>query len=247
MVELRLKSVSKTFFVEDKEVSALQDIEFKITNRQSVAIVGPSGCGKTTLVRLIAGLEKPSSGQIFLHGKPLEGPDPRIMMVFQSFALLPWKTVLENVELGLLDKQENERREAAEKCLRVAGMEGFAESYPRDLSSGGKQRIGIARALAREPDILVMDEPFAALDPLTSRNLQNEILRYYYHRKLKPDVLMLVTHNIQEAVYMADRIIVMGQRPGYIKADMKIELERPKNMRDRRFEDYVDEITSLIT
>ncbi|VVB98151.1 Trehalose/maltose import ATP-binding protein MalK [uncultured archaeon] len=247
MVELRVKGVSKKFFVEDKEITALADIEFRITNRQSVAIVGPSGCGKTTLVRMIAGLETPSDGRIFLHGKPLTGPDPRIMMVFQGFALLPWKTVLENVELGLLDKPEKERREIADKYLRVTGMDGFAESYPRDLSSGGKQRIGIARALAREPDILIMDEPFAALDPLTSRNLQNEILRYYYHRRLKPDVIMLVTHNIPEAVYMADRIIVMGQRPGYIKADMKIELERPKNMRDRRFQDYVDEITSLIT
>lgn len=247
MVELRLKGVSKKYYLEGREIPSLEDIEFKITNRQSVAIVGPSGCGKTTLIRMIAGLEKPTGGQIFLHGKPLTGPNPRIMMIFQNFALLPWKTVLENVELGLLDKPEQDRRETAARYLKVVGMDGSIESYPRDLSSGGKQRVGIARALAREPDILIMDEPFASLDPLTARNLQNEILRYFYSKKLKPDVLMLVTHNIQEAVYMADRIIVMGQKPGYVKADMKIELERPKNMRDRRFQDYVDEITSLIT
>lgn len=247
MVELRLKSISKTYEVEGKVIPALEDITMKITKRESVAIVGPSGCGKTTLVRMIAGLEKPSGGQIFFHGKQLTEPSPKIMMVFQSFALLPWKTVLENVELALLDKPENERKEIAQKYINVVGLSGFAENYPRDLSSGMKQRVGIARALCREPDILILDEPFGALDPLTARNLQNEILRYYHSKRLKPDVLLLITHNVQEAVYMADRILVLSQRPGYIKADMKIELERPKNMRDKRFQDYVDEITSLIT
>lgn len=246
MVELRLKGVTKKYYVEDKEITSVEDITMKITKRESVAIVGPSGCGKTTLVRMIAGLEKPSSGQIFLEGKPLAGPDRRIMMIFQNFALLPWKTVLENVELALLDKPEDERAGIAMKYLRIVGMDGFKESYPRDLSSGGKQRVGIARALCREPTILIMDEPFGALDPLTARNLQTEILRFFYSRKLKPDVLLMITHDIQEAVYMADRVIVMGQRPGHIKADMKIELEKPKSMRDRRFQDYVDEITSLI-
>lgn len=247
MVELRLKGISKKYIVEGKEITSLEGIEFKITKRESIAIVGPSGCGKTTLIRIIAGLEKPTEGKIYFQGKLLTEPDPHIMMIFQNFALLPWKTVFENVELGLLNIAENQRKEIVNKYLKVVGMDGFAENYPRNLSSGGKQRVGIARAICREPNILIMDEPFGSLDPLTARNLQNEILRYYYDKKLKPDILMLITHNIQEAVYMADRIIVMGQKPGHIKADMKIEIERPKNMHNKRFQDYVDEITSLIT
>lgn len=242
-----MRNVSKKYETDGKEIPALEDISLKITKRESVAIVGPSGCGKTTLVRMVAGLEKPSSGEIYFQGRRLAGPDPRIMMVFQSFALLPWKTVLGNVELALLHKEEKERRGLALRYLDVVGLNGFDENYPRDLSSGMKQRVGIARALSREPEILILDEPFGALDPLTTRNLQNEILRYYHHKKLKPDVLLLITHNVQEAVYMADRIIVLSQRPGHVKADMRIELEKPKNMRDRKFQDYVDEITSLIT
>ncbi len=247
MVELRLKGVSKKYEVEGKEIPALDDVSLRITKRESVAIVGPSGCGKTTLVRIIAGLERPSSGEVYFQGKPLAGPDPHIMMVFQGFALLPWKTVLENIELALLDRPEEKRKELALKYINIVGLQGFEDNYPRDLSSGMKQRVGIARALSREPEILVLDEPFGSLDPLTARNLQSEILRYYQSKRLKPDVLLLITHNVQEAVYMADRVVVLSQRPGYVKADMKIELEKPKNIRDRRFQDYVDEITSLIT
>lgn len=247
MVELRLKNVYKKYVVEGKEIPALEKISLKINKRESVAIVGPSGCGKTSLVRMIAGLEKPSSGEIYFQGKTLLGTNQKIMMVFQNFALLPWKTVLENVELSLLHKPEKERRTIAMKYLDAVGLNGFEENYPRDLSSGMKQRTGIARALCREPEILLLDEPFASLDPLTARNLQNEILRYYHHKKMKPDVLLMVTHNIQEAVYMADRIIILSQRPGYIKADIKIELEEPKDIRSKQFQDYVDKIISLIT
>ncbi|MFA5077410.1 MAG: ABC transporter ATP-binding protein [Candidatus Micrarchaeia archaeon] len=246
-MELRLKDVSKTYVVEGKVIPAIEDISLKITKRESIAVVGPSGCGKTTLLRIIAGLEKPTAGGLFFHGKPIAGPDPRIMMVFQNFALLPWKSVRENVELALITRPPEERRNLALKYLAAVGLNGFEDNYPRDLSSGMKQRVGIARALCREPDILVLDEPFASLDPLTARNLQNEILRYYQNRKMKPDVFLLITHNVQEAVYMADRIIVLSQRPGHIKADLRIDLEKPKDMRSRKFQDYVDEITSLIT
>jgi len=242
-----LKDVSKTYVVEGKVIPAIEDISLKITKRESIAVVGPSGCGKTTLLRIIAGLEKPTAGGLFFHGKPIAGPDPRIMMVFQNFALLPWKSVRENVELALITRPPEERRNLALKYLAAVGLNGFEDNYPRDLSSGMKQRVGIARALCREPDILVLDEPFASLDPLTARNLQNEILRYYQNRKMKPDVFLLITHNVQEAVYMADRIIVLSQRPGHIKADLRIDLEKPKDMRSRKFQDYVDEITSLIT
>lgn len=247
MVKLMLKNISKTYQSDGKNIVAVEDISIKITRRESVAIVGPSGCGKTTLIRMIAGLEKPSSGQINFNGKPLTGPDPKIMMVFQNFALLPWKTIYENIELSVLNMPEDKRKEIVNKYIDLIGLQGFAMNYPRDLSGGMKQRVGIARALCREPDVLILDEAFASLDSLTARNLQSEILRYYQNRKMKPDVLMLVTHNISEAVYIADRVIVMSQRPGHIKADLKIELDKPKNMRDKKFQDYVDEITSLIT
>ncbi len=247
MVELSIRNVSKVYETDGKSVPALEDVTIRITKRESVALIGPSGCGKTTLIRMIAGLEKPSSGEIRFHGKPLAGPDQKIMMVFQSFALLPWKTVYENIELALLDRPEDDRRKLVNKYINLIGLQGFAENYPRDLSGGMKQRVGVARALCREPDILILDEAFSGLDQLTARNLQNEILRYYQNKRMKPDVLLLITHNIQEAVYLADRVIVLSHRPGHIKADMRIELDKPKNMRDRRFQDYVDEITSLIT
>lgn len=246
-VELRLKNVSKVYENDGKQMPTVDDVNLKISKRESVAILGPSGCGKTTLIRMIAGLEMPTSGSIYFHGRPLTEPDRHIMMVFQSFALLPWKTVYDNIELALLDKPNSDRKAIVDKYIHLIGLEGFSETYPRDLSGGMKQRVGIARALCREPDILILDDAFSGLDQLTSRNLQNEILRYYKDRRTKPDVLLLITHNIQEAVYMADRVIVLSSRPGHIVADMKIDLEKPKNMRDKRFQDYVDEITSLIT
>ncbi|MDD5336867.1 MAG: ABC transporter ATP-binding protein [Candidatus ainarchaeum sp.] len=246
-MELMLKNVSKKYESEGKEIPAVEDINLKLTRRESIALVGPSGCGKTTIIRMIAGLEKPSAGEIFFHGRPLTGPDPKIMMVFQSFALLPWKTVHENIELSLLDLPPGKRRELVDKYVDLIGLQGFARNYPRDLSGGMKQRVGVARALCREPDILILDEAFASLDSLTSRNLQSEILRYYQNKKMKPDVLLLITHSVPEAVYIADRVIVMSQRPGHIKADLRIDLDKPKDMRARKFQDYVDEITSLIT
>jgi NitT/TauT family transport system ATP-binding protein len=247
MVELMLKNVSKNYVMDGKPFEALSSITLKINKRESVAIVGPSGCGKTTLIRMVCGLETPTAGKICFQGKELRGPHPKIMMIFQNFALLPWKTVRENVELSLLDMPAKERDEMVDKYIKIVGLSGFEGNYPRDLSGGMKQRVGIARALCREPEILVLDEPFSALDPLTARNLQLEILRYYLSRKLKPDVLMLITHKIDEAVYMADRVLVLSQRPGSIKADIKIDLPKPKNMRSPEFQEYVDRITALIT
>lgn len=247
MVELLLENVSKKYYIDNKEILVLDNINLKINKRESFALVGPSGCGKTTLSRIIAGLEKPTTGKVYFHGKLLEEPNEKIMMIFQNFTLLPWKTVRENVELALLHLPPDKRAEKAHHYLSVVGMEGFADNYPRDLSSGGKQRVEIARALAREPDILILDEPFASLDPLTAQNIRNEILRYYYSKALKPDVLLLITHNIQEAIYMADKVIVLSQQPAHIKAILDIDLDWPRDRKSKKFQDYVDEITSLIT
>jgi NitT/TauT family transport system ATP-binding protein len=244
---LDLKDVCKRYPVEGNVIVALEDVSFSIRKRESVALVGPSGCGKTTLIRMVCGLEQPTSGKIMFEGKEVREPTSRIMMVFQSFAIFPWKTVQENVELALMDKSEKERKAIATKYIDLVGLDGFENSYPRELSGGMKQRVGMARAISSEPDILVLDEPFSALDALTANNLRNEVIKFYLSKKHKPDVLLMVTHSIDEAVYMSSRVIVLSRRPGHIVADIKIDLPFPRDKRDPKFYGYVDQITSLIT
>ena len=247
MVELRLKNVSKKYSVKGRVVEVLDRMTFSVRKRESISIVGPSGCGKTVLIRLIAGLETPNKGKITIQGKAVTAPSDKIMMVFQSGSLLPWKTVLENVELALLSKEKAVRRSTAMKYIDLVGLDGFEESYPSELSSGMEQRVGLARAMCKEPDILLMDEPFSGLDPLTANNLRSELLRIFNSKKLKPDVFIMVTHNIEEAVYMADRVIVLSKRPARIVGNIKIDLPKPADIRSKEFYEYVDKITALIT
>jgi NitT/TauT family transport system ATP-binding protein len=247
MVELRLNNVSKKYSVKGRVVEVLDRMTFSVRKRESISIVGPSGCGKTVLIRLIAGLETPNKGKITIQGKAVVGPSDKIMMVFQSGSLLPWKTVLENVELALLDQDRKTRRLIAMKYIDLVGLDGFEESYPSELSSGMEQRVGLARAMCKDPDILLMDEPFSGLDPLTANNLRSELLRIFNSRKLKPDVFIMVTHNIEEAVYMSDRVIVLSKRPARIVGNIKIDLVKPANIRSKEFYKYVDKITALIT
>lgn len=248
MVKLKIEKVSKSYYINEKEVEVLDEINFNVRRKESIVIVGPSGCGKTTLVRIMSGLEEPDKGKVKLNGKILKEPNRDIMLVFQSFALLPWKTVLENVELGLLDiEDEEERQDIALKYIDLVGLDGFEGTYPSELSNGMKQRVGLARALSRKPSILLMDEPFSVLDPLSANNLRNEILRLYEKRRTKPDVLITITHNVEEAIIMADRVLIMGQRPSKIIGDIKVDLPKPRDRRSEKFNDLVDEITSRIT
>jgi len=213
-----------------------------------VCLVGPSGCGKSTLLRIIVGLEKPTSGAVRFQGKPLAPENPQVAMVFQSAALFPWLTVEQNVEVGLeaLRVPPEPRRQRAIKYIEAVGLTGFENAYPRELSGGMRQRVGIARALAVEPLLLCMDEPFSSLDALTAQSLRDEILDLWADPDLPPEAVLMVTHSIEEAVYLADRVIVLSGRPGHIAAELEIDLPRPRNRRDPEFYGWVDDIYSLI-
>ena len=215
-----------------------------------LCIVGPSGCGKSTLLRILDGLDLPTSGQVLVKGEQVTAPSPKISMIFQTFALLPWKNVRENVELGLEAQgiPLRARREKAAKYIDTVGLSGFEESYPRELSGGMKQRVGIARALAVEPEVLLMDEPFSSLDELTAHALRREVLEIWREPTKVTDTFVMVTHNVHEAVFMADRIIILRARPGSLVADIPVELQRPREnvVMTQEFFDYEKKVISII-
>ena len=220
-----IDNVSKVFDSDGRNMVALQDIDLEIPRGQFVCLLGPSGCGKSTLLNAIAGFAPPTSGRIVADGVPVAGPGPERGMVFQEYALFPWMTVEQNVGFGL-EIKGMARAEIAQRVaglLRLLSLEDFAKRYPKDLSGGMRQRVAIARVLALDSPILLMDEPFGALDALTRRNLQDELLRLW--AELKKTVIF-VTHSIEEAIYLADRIVVMTYRPGTIKRDMLVDLPR---------------------
>ncbi len=245
---LQVDRVSRSYFENGKEFQVLKDISFDLHERDFVCIVGPSGCGKSTLLREIVGLDKPTSGQILFQGHPVKPEDPKMSMVFQSFALFPWLTITQNVELGLEAHgvAPEERKVKAKKYIDAVGLAGFENAFPRELSGGMKQRVGLARALAMDPILLCMDEPFSALDALTAQNLRDEILQLWTNPELPPSAVLMVTHSIDEAVYLADRIVALSARPGKIVKIETIDLPRPRNRKEPEFYGWVDEIYSLI-
>jgi NitT/TauT family transport system ATP-binding protein len=222
-VVLAARNVSKYYGEEEQRVLVLDNISLELRAGEFIALLGPSGSGKSTLLRLLAGLLSPSRGQVLLRGgQPLQGANPQVAIVFQSFALYPWLTVLENVELGLLAKNvpADERRRLAEQAIDLIGLDGFESAYPRELSGGMKQRVGFARALVVEPEVLFMDEPFSALDVLVAENLRHELLDLWEEHKIPTRAILMVTHNIDEAVSMADRLLVFGANPGRVRAEL---------------------------
>ncbi|HKT13345.1 MAG TPA: nitrate/sulfonate/bicarbonate ABC transporter ATP-binding protein [Terriglobia bacterium] len=214
-----------------------------------VALLGPSGSGKSTLLRILSGLAPPSAGEVLWHGKPLNGQIPNVAIVFQSFALFPWLTVLQNVEAPLEARGMHaiERHKRALRMLDTVGLDGFENAYPKELSGGMKQRVGFARALVVEPEVLFMDEPFSALDVLTAENLRGELLELWLNKKMPTSTIFIVTHNIEEAVLLADRVIVLGHDPGHIRADFHIDLPHARDRKARRFTEYVDYIYAVMT
>lgn len=214
-----------------------------------IALLGPSGCGKSTLLRILTGLSQPSSGTLLWNGKPLDGQTPNVAIVFQSFALFPWLTVIENVEAPLEAKgiQEVERHKRALRALDTVGLDGFETAYPKELSGGMKQRVGFARALVVEPEVLFMDEPFSALDVLTAENLRNELLELWLSKKMPTSAIFIVTHNIEEAVMLADRVMVLGRNPARVRSDFNIRLQYPRDRKSARFVELVDYIYKVMT
>jgi NitT/TauT family transport system ATP-binding protein len=214
-----------------------------------IALLGPSGSGKSTLLRILSGLAAPTAGEVLWHGKPMHGCRPNVAIVFQSFALFPWLTVLENVEAPLLARgiTQFERHRKALRALASVGLHGFESAYPKELSGGMKQRVGFARALAVEPEILFMDEPFSALDVLTAENLRGELLELWLAKKVPTKSIFIVTHNIEEAVLLADRIIVLGRNPAKIRTDFRVPLQHPRDRKSAAFVLYVDYIYKVMT
>jgi NitT/TauT family transport system ATP-binding protein len=249
-VVLETKNLKKSFPMSGrKEIIVLEDINIKVMEGEFVSILGPSGAGKSTLLRIMAGLAAPSAGDIFYNGAPLKSVKPKIGMVFQSFALFPWLTVLENTELGLKSYgfANEDARHRAIKMLDMVGLDGFEDAYPRELSGGMRQRVGIARALALEPEVLFMDEPFSALDVLTADNLRSELIDLWSEKKMPIKSVVFVTHNIEEAVFMSDRAIVLSHNPARVKADMPIKIQHPRDKNNRDFQYIVDRIYTILT
>ena len=245
---IELEHITKIYPRPDGETQILADVSLEVMDGELLAFVGPSGCGKSTLLRIIHGLIPASAGVVRYNGRTQEGINLACGMVFQSFALLPWLTVEENVELGLEARHLDAatRRKRAGKYIDKVGLDGQEDAYPRELSGGMKQRVGLARALACEPKVLLMDEPFSALDALTSINLRTELLDLWGEPTLPVDTIVIVTHIIEEAVELADRIVVMAANPGRIVETLKVDLPRPRDKKSAEFAAVVDRVFSLI-
>jgi len=247
---LEVHSVRKAFPKPDgSQLLVLDDLNLELVEGQIVGLLGRSGSGKSTLLRLIAGLAKPTAGTITYLGNRIEAPAPGIAMVFQNFALFPWLTVLENVQLGLqaLGLPEAEIRRRALAAIDLIGLDGYESAYPRELSGGMRQRVGFARALVVHPNILLMDEPFSALDVLTAETLRTDFLDLWSEVKLPIKGVILVTHNIEEAVLMCDRILVFSTNPGHVIDEIKVDLPQPRSRLDPRFRDLVERIYVAMT
>ncbi len=231
------------------ELLVLDGVNLDIASGEIVGLLGRSGSGKSSLLRIIAGLNRPVAGEVSWRGRPMDGPAAGIAMVFQSFALFPWLTVQENVELGLeaLGVPAAERRTRAIEAIDLIGLDGFENAYPKELSGGMRQRVGFARALVVNPELLLMDEPFSALDVLTAETLRTDLVELWSEGKLPLRSILLVTHNIEEAVLMCDRIIILAANPGRIAAEVKVDLPHPRDRDDERFGGYVDEIYTRMT
>ncbi|MEE9402416.1 MAG: ABC transporter ATP-binding protein [Desulfobacteria bacterium] len=227
--DIRLVNVRKTFFTKNHAVKALDGIIFDVAPHEFVSVIGPSGCGKSTLLRIISGLIPPSAGEVFAHGKRVDGPNPDVGIVFQNPVLLPWRTVLRNIELQVEVRHfpRADYRKKALGLLKMVGLEGFEDNYPNQLSGGMQQRVSLCRALVHDPALLLMDEPFGALDALNREQMNLELQRVWLETQ---KTVLFITHSIQEAVFLSDRVVVSSPRPGKIKEIISVFLPRPRTL-----------------
>jgi ABC-type nitrate/sulfonate/bicarbonate transport system ATPase subunit len=243
---LAINDVSKRFFVGAEPVEALHHVSLEVAKGEFVCLIGASGCGKSTLLRIVAGFERPTAGDVRVYGAPIAGPGSDRGMVFQDYALFPWMTVRDNIGFGPRQKKKSkaEIRETTERYLEMVGLAQFADRYPYQLSGGMKQRVAIARVLANEADILLMDEPFGALDALTREQLQDELLEIWARTKV---TVLFVTHSVEEAALLADRVVVMTAGPGRIESDNRVRLSRPRDVSAPDFNDLRRTLTERLT
>lgn len=245
---LLLKNIYQIYGSGSRRFTAVEDVNLTLEEGEFVALLGPSGCGKSTLLRIISGLQPPTQGQVLYRSQHLIGVNPHASIVFQTFALFPWLNVIENVALALQVKgvQNPLREQRAEELLDRVGLDGFESAYPRELSGGMRQKVGFARAMAVEPELLCLDEPFSALDVLSAESLRGELLELWSEGKIPTKAILMVSHNIEEAVFMTDRIIVMEKDPGRIIAEIKINLPHPRQRKSPEFQTQVDQVYAVL-
>ncbi len=247
---IRIRNCRQSYHKESSaDLVVLDDVDLTLAAGEIVGLLGRSGSGKSTLLRIASGLLRPTAGEVTWRGMPLRGPAPGVAMVFQSFALFPWLTVQANVELGLEAKgvQRAERERLAEEAIDLIGLGGYENAYPKELSGGMRQRVGLARALVVHPDLLLMDEPFSALDVLTAENLRTDLIELWSEKKLPVKAVLIVTHNIEESVLMCDRILVFSSNPGRVAHELRVPFPHPRNRHDPAFRLFVDKIYGLMT
>jgi NitT/TauT family transport system ATP-binding protein len=245
---LELRHIQQNYTSGTRKFTAVQDVNLVVQEGEFVALLGPSGCGKSTLLRILTGLQKPSEGMVLYRGEPLQGVNPYATIVFQTFALFPWLTVLGNVELALKARgvAPSLRTPRALDLIDRVGLDGFENAYPRELSGGMRQKVGFARAMAVEPELLCLDEPFSALDVLSAESLRGELMELWTTGSIPTRAILMVSHNIEEAVFMADRIVVMDKEPGRIIAELKVDLPHPRQRQSDAFRNLVDQVYALL-
>jgi len=245
---LKLENVGKSYGFGKKLFQAVRGVNLEIKAGEYVCLLGPSGCGKSTLLRIITGLNPATEGTILYRGQPLHGVNPHATIVFQSFALYPWLTVEENVDVALKARgvAPDLRRQRALKLIDTVGLDGFESAYPRELSGGMRQKVGFARAMAVEPELLCLDEPFSALDVLSAEALRGELMELWLSKAIPTKAILMVTHNIEEAVLMADRIVVMAKDPGHVVTEIAVNLSQPRRRKDTAFQALVDKVYAAV-
>lgn len=246
---LSVQNVHMEYVTGKSRLVSIKDVSFSIRNNEFVSVIGPSGCGKSTILRMVLGLIKPTSGNILIGGKPHSSQGNRVSVVFQNSALFPWLDVQKNVEIVLepIIAQKEKRQEVALEFIKRVGIDGFESAYPKELSGGMKQRVSIARALATSPDLLLLDEPFAGLDVFSAQALREELLDLWLPPDKPPSGVLLVTHNVDEAVQLSDKIIILSRRPSTVMEEKAITLKRPRNTRDEDFYRTVDEVLTSMS